>query len=285
MLNKNLPPALIEQLSRERSKRFYAETKLLPEADSNTVSSATDDHSDLAAASREPNILEDNEDSFPLKRKGRRSASPSADDRAMKVVRRMLSGKQVCGIQGRILEDAGIESGSAQSQIKKILLREELIFVHVLQSGKGRVVVWEPTDKAFTKLGIEKPKYHSKGGRGLLHQFCVGHVKRSLKGTGYEATVEYMLANGKAVDVVGTKPGKVIFVEVGLSDATLEIINIEKDMAGGMSPNLILMVVKDTSMKETLEKLIAATDGISVYSERVKVDYVGKFLTGQEVEF
>ncbi|MBK7092102.1 MAG: hypothetical protein IPH59_10355 [bacterium] len=58
--------------------------------------------------------------------------------------------------------------------------------------------------------------------------------------------MEYMLPNGKAVDVVGTKQGKVIFVEVGLSDATLEIINIEKDMAGGMSPSLILMAVKDT---------------------------------------
>ena len=285
LLNKNLPPALIEALSEERSKRFYPEMTLLPNVDSKASASDANDHSNPMEASQEPNTPEEDEDGTLHRRKGKKKASPAANDRAIRVLRRMLSSKQLCGIQGRILEDAGIESGSAQSQIKKILQREELIIVHALQSGKGRLLVWEPTDKAFTELGIAKPKCHSKGGRGLLHQFCVWHVKRYLKGSGYEVTVEYMLANGKAVDVVGTKKGKVIFVEVGLSDSKLEIINIEKDLAGGMSPNLILMAVKDTSMKETLEKLIAATDTLSAYRDRLRVGYAGSFITGQEQEF
>ncbi len=284
LLNKNLPPALIDHLSEERSKRFYSEVTLLPNADSNASASEGDDQSNLMEASQEPSAPEENGDGILHKHKGKKTASPAADDRAIGVLRRMLSSEQVCGVQGKILEDAGIESGSAQSQIKKILVRGELIVVHALQSGRGRVLVWEPTDKAFDKLSIAKPKYHSKGGRGLLHQFCVWHVKRTLKDKGYEVTAEYMLSNGKAVDVVGINQGRVVFVEVGLSDSALELINIEKDSAGGMSPNLIQMAVKNTNMKEKLEELIAATDTLSTYRDRLEVCYAGSFITNQRPE-
>lgn len=128
-----------------------------------------------------------------------------------------------------------------------------------------------------------KRVFESKG--GYLHQFCVYRIKERALRQGFTADVEFMLSNCKAVDVVLRKDEEVLFVEVAMSDPMeKEISNIAKDLASELTPNQVIVAVKDTRMKKTLESLIAGSEELQGHRGKIRVVYAGDLIAGKGKE-
>lgn len=84
---------------------------------------------------------------------GSDSATSGLSDRARRVCTIWLNLEHPFLTEGEIFAKAGITAGSAKAQIKKELIRLGMIIEHELQRGKGRMNVWEPTDKLWSELG------------------------------------------------------------------------------------------------------------------------------------
>jgi hypothetical protein len=81
------------------------------------------------------------------------SGTSSLSDRARRVCTVWLNLEYPFLTEGEIFAKAGVTAGSMKGQIKKELVRMGMIVEHELQCGKGRINVWEPTDKLWSELG------------------------------------------------------------------------------------------------------------------------------------
>jgi len=179
--------------------------------------------------------------------------------------------------QGAIFKRAGITSGSAQTKLKKAAFRFGFIIEHKLQVFKTILSVWEPTDIAYQKAGIQKPHYHSKG--GYLHQFVIHHIKEWGIQNGFVVKIEFFLTNNKPVDAAMWKGETVIFWEVVMSEPMeKEIQNIIKDCETDLQPERLTLAVKDGKMKKKLEQLIANDSRLDTYRDRIEVVLAGNFV-------
>lgn len=179
--------------------------------------------------------------------------------------------------QGQIFEHAGITSGSTQSQLKKLALRYELIREHKLQMKRTKASVWEPLEKAYQVVGLEKPALKSKG--GFLHQFIAHHVKTWAQKQGYKAEIEAMLADGKAVDLLLDDGNERVVVEIAVSlPLEKELSNIRKDFSSNPAPSGLIMVVTDSKANKHLEQLIASDETTAPYRNKIQIKLAGKFL-------
>jgi hypothetical protein len=195
---------------------------------------------------------------------------------AHSIVRIWLNLKHPFLIQSQIYEKGGIDSGSLQAQIKKYLIREEMIIEHKIQYSKTYVIIWEPTDKAYKLAGIDKPQFKSKG--GYLHQFIAHHIQAWAIANDYSVEIEYYLSNNKAVDLVVRKSNEVIFIEIGLTNLKKELENIVKDMATTLIPDKIVLVVINNKEKAILENLVNNDNRLSDYLDKIEIKLAGEFL-------
>jgi hypothetical protein len=197
---------------------------------------------------------------------------------ALSVLRIWLSYKTPFLIQNEIFKICGIESGSKQAKIKRELIKQSFIVDHILQIGKARASVWEPTQKAYETLNIQMPKHHSKG--GWLHQFLAHRISERAKEKDYTAAIEFYLSNNKAVDVVLRKPDNLIFIEIAISEPLeKEISNIIMDLETDLFPNKLILAVQNSKMRKKLEKLIADNSQLPKYKELITIELAGNLIS------
>ncbi|MEZ5359680.1 MAG: DUF87 domain-containing protein [Candidatus Zixiibacteriota bacterium] len=179
--------------------------------------------------------------------------------------------------QGEIFKKAGIVSGSKQATTKRKAIREKLIIEHRLQVKKTYSIIWEPTEKAYHTIGKQKPTLKSKG--GYLHKFIAYRVLQWAKNNYYIAKTEFMLSNGKSVDLVLTKGSEVIFVEIAVSSPLeKEMINIEKDFSTEYLPTTFTLLAVNGKAKRRLEELIAKHKLNDEITKGLKVRLAGEYL-------
>jgi len=176
--------------------------------------------------------------------------------------------------QGEIFKNAGITSGSKQSKLKKLCIRDSLIKEHKIQTGKTHAVVWEPTDKAYKHIQLEKPTFKSKG--GYLHQFIAHRIKEWAQAQGYEVDIEYQLQSGKQVDLTLRKQDELLFLEIAISPPLdKELSNYEQDLNSEPKPNRLIAVAQHSKARKHLEQLIQEDLHLR---NRVEVRLAGEFL-------
>lgn len=176
--------------------------------------------------------------------------------------------------QGELFKKAGITSGSKQSKLKKLCIRDSLIKEHKIQTGKTHAVVWEPTEKAYKHIQREKPKHKSKG--GYFHQFIAHRIKEWAQVQGYEADIEYQLQSGKQVDLTLRKQDELIFLEIAISPPLeKELSNYEQDLNSHPKPTQLIAVAQHSRARKELEQLIQEDLHLR---NKVEVRLAGEFL-------
>jgi hypothetical protein len=128
-----------------------------------------------------------------------------------------------------------------------------------------------------------KRVFESKG--GYLHQFCVYRIKERALRQGFTADVEFMLSNGKAVDLVLRREGEILFIEAATSEPMeKEVRNLVNNVTIELTPNQLIVAVKDTKMKRSLESLIAGSEELKMHLTKIRVVYAGDLIIGKGKE-
>lgn len=214
------------------------------------------------------------------KRQTKNSENPDrlkADELLLSLIRVWLNLPVPFLTQGQLFKKLEITSGSRQSSLKKMLIREDLIIEHRIQVGKTHSVVPEPTIKAYEKGGVSPGKFKSKG--GYLHQFLAHHFAVWGNTKSYDVNIEFFLSSGKALDVVLRKPDVLIFVEIAISEPlSKEITNVLRDLETELTPTEFWILVVDGKMKRKLEQLIARSSEIVQFRNLIKVKLAGDFI-------
>lgn len=180
--------------------------------------------------------------------------------------------------QTALFKSAGIEAGSKQSKLKRELLVHGFIIEHVLPKGKGRIIIWEPTEKAWNITGITPPTRHSKG--GFLHQGLCELIAKSAKTKGYDVEIESFQINGKAIDLVLRKGEEQTWIELAMSEPMeKELSNIAKDFGSGICPKKLIVACLNTKMRDRLLELIVATPSILLYRDLIEIMLVTNLIT------
>jgi len=281
--NAYVPIEVIRMLSQDRSKRFYPTGPALPppEAPAHTPRDENDPGSVGASMSA---------------RDMSRDATDSADEGADKTVttppvtaanlpaellrllRYFLSLPSQMITQTALFKSAGITAGSVQSKWQHLLLVHGLIIKHSLPKGKGRIIIWEPTEKAWEITGITPPTRRSKG--GYLHQGLCELIARSAQAKGYNVEIESFQANGKAIDLVLRKGEEQTWIELAMSEPMeKELSNIAKDFGSGIRPKKLIVACLNTKMKARLLELLAATPAVLPYRDLIEITLVGNLMS------
>ena len=178
--------------------------------------------------------------------------------------------------QGELFAKAGITSGSKQSKLKKICIRENLIKEHKIQVSKTYTSIWEPTKKAYELIKTKKPKHKSKG--GYLHQFIAFRIKEWSIKNNYSVEIEYMLSNNKLVDLALRKNDELILVEIAVSPPLeKEISNYLKDFKA-ITPDRLIAVTPDKKVKSAIELLISKESRLAGFKDKIEIRLAGEFL-------
>lgn len=178
--------------------------------------------------------------------------------------------------QGELYAKAGITSGSKQSKLKKICIREGLIKEHKLQVAKTYTSIWEPTKKAYEFIDKRKPKHKSKG--GYLHQFIAFRIKAWGLKNNYSAEIEYMLSNNKLVDLALRKKDELILIEIAVSPPyKKEISNYLKDFKA-ITPHRLIAITPDKKVKSAIELLISKESRLAGFKDIIEIRLAGEFL-------
>jgi len=210
-------------------------------------------------------------------RESETKAATEPGDPARRVLGVWLNLEDLFLTQGELFEKLDIRSGSRQAKIKKDLLTRGYILDHKLQSAKTYVSVWEPTNSAYELIGLQKPTFESKGGH--LHQFIAHRIKKWAIKQGYDAAIESMLSNGKAVDLVLRRGAELAFIEVAVSKPLQkEITNLVKDLETSLVPDRLVVAVVNSKAKIEVEGLVASEKQLERYRDKIGVELAGSYL-------
>jgi hypothetical protein len=99
------------------------------------------------------------------------------------------------------------------NEVKDRLLADELICVKEITNpeGKTNVLCLAPIGEAL--LGAHQTRRDNRSG-GVHHEFWRQFLKRKLLGAGYDVQEEVPIGAGKTVDMLGSKNGKRIYIEI-----------------------------------------------------------------------
>lgn len=254
LLNKNIPITKIKWESSTRSQAFYQKFTRLeytPSEKSSTI--------------ERPQIHT------------QKSKSSNIEIQAKALLNVWLNQKCPFMIQSEIFQSAGIKSGSAQITIKKFLLRQNLIKEHKIQMGKSYVCILEPLKAAYENIGITQPSTASKG--GYLHSLIVHNIMQWANKHGYMADTEFMLSNGKAVDVLLRSTIEIIMCEVAISKPfSKEITNCLKDVASEIKPTAIWIIAQNKKSKIEIDRLLESEISLSLKEIAIITKLAGEFL-------
>jgi len=99
------------------------------------------------------------------------------------------------------------------NEVKDRLLADELICVKQFTNPEGRTSILGLTSAGTALLGEQGGKRDNRSG-GVNHEFWRQFFKRKLLGAGYEVEEEVPIGARKTVDLLGSKGGKRIYIEI-----------------------------------------------------------------------
>ena len=144
------------------------------------------------------------------------------------------------------------------NELKNSLLKKQLIDTEEISTKSGRVIVLKLTRTGKRKLDTpdnEKTIDIKEG--GVTHEYWKNKYAQVLKDKGFDITFEKSIGEGKSVDVVATKKGKQIAVEVetGRSDI---LSNINKCLNAKF--DRIIVVAINEKIESKVKSLLEAND-------------------------
>ena len=162
----------------------------------------------------------------------------------------------------------GFSQGQGSRVQQKLVELGHLQPVQV-STGSGKVVLLEPTDlsrpllKSWGKCAAESPRFG-----GLPHAFWRHRVAEALRADGWDTEEEVSLGDARAVDVLATRDGRRLAVEVetGKSDA---VGNLRKCLDAGFDEVWLLF-----TGREALAKARSDAEGAGLVHDHVKLLHV-----------
>ena len=261
MFNKNIPIHVIEFLSAERSQKFYLQPDGLLQRPINPGSSP-DSRNINASIRTEP---------------AKNDWGITISKEARNFLRTWLSLEFPFLCQGELLKLVGINSGSKGARIKGELIGHDAIDEARLPFCRTGETILIPKEKAYEIAGIEKPRYHSKG--GYLHQYVAHNLMQTARKSGYLIDLEFLLLNGKAVDMILRKGNQTIFIEIAISEpASKELCNIHQDFSSELIPDLLILAAKDSKMKSEIKDLIFEDPQCKPFENKIQVVLAGDLI-------
>jgi len=142
-------------------------------------------------------------------------------------------------------------------KILSFLFSFSFLSSHYVSTGKGRIRFLELEEKGKQYLEKIGYKINRKREGGPEHEYWKHKVAEHFRKQGYEIESEYPIGEGGTVDIVASKDGKGIAIEIetGKSDA---IENIEKDLAAGFEQIYAFALSK--TVKNEIESLLKQTN-------------------------
>jgi len=139
------------------------------------------------------------------------------------------------------------------NRIKNYLLSSNIIISSDVSTGRGRIKYLELSRKGkelLSKMGLEIED-ERKG--GAEHEYWKHRMAEVLRKQGYDVELEKAVKDGGAVDILATKEGKSLAVEVetGKSDA---VSNIKKDLEAGFDE--VISVATNEGVAQKIKGLI-----------------------------
>lgn len=275
LFNKKIPKEIIRRLSKERSRQLYLTGMELPPPISQSAPANDTGQRDIPLESKpSPDHKSEANESNRVSNFGGPEVAPGNDvaslpDDLLRFLHLWLSMSSQFISQTALFQLAGISSGSKQKKWKQILLTNGIIIEHVLQKGKGKIVFWEPTMKAWEITGLSKPLQNSKG--GFLHQGFANLIAKNAGEKGYRVEIESFMPNGKAIDIVLRRVEEEIWIELGMSTMEREVSGLLDDLASGMLPTKIILACKDGKMKVNLLELIAGEPQLAPFQDKLQI--------------
>jgi hypothetical protein len=159
------------------------------------------------------------------------------------------------------------------NKLQSRLTEKGLVVPEFVHDGRGRRKLLGLTDKARQLLGL--PEEGRRSG-GIEHQFWVERVAEHLAAAGFQIEREFPIGEGKTVDLVATRDGKRIAVEVetGKSDA---IGNISKCLEAGYESVLCLPIGK-----ESTDRIREQAKNSGLHPSKVKILEVSESVEGKD---
>ena len=118
------------------------------------------------------------------------------------------------------------------SKVRNWLVAKGLIEPVDISTGRGRVKLLWVTEKgkeALKNLGIDVPV---RGRGGPEHEYWKERVRRHLQTLGYQVEVEKSLGDGRTIDLVASKDGEEVAIEIETGRSDVEE-NVKKCFAAG----------------------------------------------------
>ncbi len=158
----------------------------------------------------------------------------------------------------------GIPSGSVQKRILNENRRQG--FIRLERKGKVRYV--HLYGRAYDYLGLPRPTGEGVG--GTSHQIAVKRIAAILKERGFEVYTEREVgAARKRVDLVAYGKGRILGIEVGLSDVRQEIKNLREDLQTGVL-DFVLFVTTSPTMLDKVKSAVNAYEDLQEQIHRIK---------------
>ncbi len=117
-------------------------------------------------------------------------------------------------------------------------IQKELVETgYIVEVRRGKSVYLELTDKG--REAIDSPKKRMAGKGSIEHQTYQSRIKKYYEDLGYNAYVEKSL-NGKSIDVLVNKAGRLIAIEIELSVTDHIMENISRDFTVGVDEVVVV---------------------------------------------
>lgn len=192
----------------------------------------------------------------------------------------MRAGEKVTKEEIELLKDVmeNIRSGVAEryarlnfssyfgNKVRNSLVAKGLIEAVDISMGRGRISLLWLTDKgkeSLKNLGFDVPV---RGRGGPEHEYWKERVAQHLRALGYEVEVEKPIGGGRTIDLVASRDGEemAIEIETGHSDYG---VNVEKCSNASFQKILVLMTVsanRRQAMPQVEQRAVSFTPEVSV---------------------
>jgi len=149
------------------------------------------------------------------------------------------------------------------NRVQNSLMVRGLIGSESVYTSSGRVKILSLTKKGRSALGRVSPQAKRRGSGE--HEYWKGKLANHLRSEGYEVAEELPIGGGKTVDLVASKGGQRIAIEIetGKSDP---VENVAKNLEHGFG-HVVCCVVKD----ELAARIADAIEAAGLYRKNVIV--------------
>jgi hypothetical protein len=126
---------------------------------------------------------------------------------------------------------------------QRLLVRRGLILSCPITFGHSRIKILSLTELGKAALGIHEADADRLG--GPEHRYWKKRLAEDLRARGYDVTEEYPLGGGKAIDLVATRNGERVALEIetGKSDV---LANVKKCLGAGLDKVILVATSRKT---------------------------------------